>query len=107
MKSFLRVASVAVTTTMVALAVTGCETSRMNKEHSPLLMISDETTTGQQQDVFPADPEGQPPVPGSPTAAGPNGRQPYSDGDARPGPGAEHGMAAQPSEQPRDSFQRQ
>jgi hypothetical protein len=107
MKSFLRVASIAVTTVMVALAVTGCETSRMNKEHSPLWLVSDETTTGHQEDVFPADPKGQPPVPGSPTAAGPDGRQPYSDGDARSGAGAEHGMAAPPSEQPKDSFQRQ
>lgn len=101
------VAGVAAAMATVALAVTGCETSRMNKEHSYALLVSDVTTTGHQQDVFPANGEGQPPVPGSPTAAGPDGRQPYSDGHARPGSGAEHGMAAPPAEQPRDPFQRQ
>lgn len=92
---------------MVVLAVTGCETTRGNKEHSSLLLVSDLTTTGHQDDAYPANSEGQPPVPGSPTAAGPDGRQPYHDAEARSGPGVEGGMAAAPAEQPKDPFQRQ
>ncbi len=92
---------------MVVLVATGCETTRGNKEHSPLLLVSDLTTTGHQDDAYPANPEGQPPVPGSPTAAGSDGRQPYHDDEARSSPGVEGGMAAAPAQQPRDSFQRQ
>ena len=70
-------------------------------------MTSDETTTGKQNPNFVASGEGQPPVPGSPTAAGADGKQPYNSLDARPGLGAEHGMATPPAAQNKDRFVRQ
>ncbi len=70
-------------------------------------MISDETTTGKQDPSYVADGSGIPPVPGSPTAAGVDGKQPYNSGWARSSPGAEHGTAAPPAEQKKDRFIRQ
>lgn len=96
---------------MVAAAAgffaTGCETGRTSKEHSPLLHISDETTTGKQDPNYVASGKGIPPVPGSPTAAGDDGKQPYNSGWARSGPGSEHGTATPPAEQKKDPFVRQ
>ena len=89
------------------LFATGCETGRTSKQHSPLDMISDETTTGKQDPSYVADGSGIPPVPGSPTAAGVDGKQPYNSGWARSSPGAEHGTAAPPAEQKKDRFIRQ
>ena len=89
------------------LFANGCETGRTNKQHSPALLVSNETTTGKQDPNYLASGEGMPPVPGSPTAAGENGKQPYDSGWARPGPGAEHGMATPPGRQNKDSFVRQ
>jgi hypothetical protein len=92
---------------MVALTATGCETSRVSKRHSLAARVSDVTTTGKQDPNFVASGDGQPPVPGSPTAAGANGKQPYSDANARAGAGAEEGMATPPGRQDKDSFQKQ
>lgn len=85
----------------------GCETGRTNKGHSPLLHLSDETTTGKPDPAYVANGEGIPPVPGSPTAAGADGKQPFDASFARPSPGAEHGMAPPPAEQDKDRFIRQ
>ncbi len=68
---------------------------------------SDITTTGKQNPNIVGSGEGQPPVPGSPTAAGADGKQPYDDAMARSGPGAEHGSATPPSVQAKDNFQKQ
>jgi hypothetical protein len=86
---------------------TGCETGRTNKIHSPALGLSDETTTGKPDRNYVANGEGIPPVPGSPTAAGPDGKQPFDASLAKSSPGAEHGMAAPPAEQDKDRFIRQ
>ena len=63
---------------------TGCETGRTSKQHSAINMISDETTTGKQDPSYVASGEGIPPVPGSPTAAGVDGKQPYNSGRHAP-----------------------
>ena len=94
-------------TAAAGMIATGCETGRTNKIHSRLLYLSDETTTGKPDPAYFANGEGIPPVPGSPTAAGPDGKQPYDGSLARPSPGAEHGMAAPPAEQDKDRFIRQ
>jgi hypothetical protein len=88
------------------LLVAGCETGRTNKQHAHYA-ISDDSTTGKQDAAFTAGKGGQPPVPGSPTAAGWDGKQPYGDQMARAGSGAEEGIAPPPGKQIRDSFQRQ
>ena len=93
--------------TAAGFFATGCETGRTSKVHSAMMHISDETTTGKQDPSYVASGEGIPPVPGSPTAAGPDGKQPYDAGWARFSPGAEHGMAAPPAEQKKDRFIRQ
>src|SRR5579883_2605303 len=86
-------------TAAVSLIATGCETGRTSKEHSPWLHISDETTTGKQDPNYVASGKGIPPVPGSPTAAGFDGKQPYNSGWARSSPGSEHGTATPPAKQ--------
>jgi len=86
---------------------TGCETGRTNKAHSPALHLSDETTTGKPDPAYVASGEGIPPVPGSPTAAGEDGKQPFDSRWARPSPGAEHGSATPPARQNKDRFIRQ
>jgi|SRR5271170_2198543 len=86
---------------------TGCETGRTNKLHSEALRINDVTTTGKQDPNYAANGDGIPPVPGSPTAAGADGKQPYNSADARPSPGSELGDAAPPGEQKKDPFIRQ
>ena len=105
MSSFPKVTGVALAAALVLIA--GCETGRTNKQHHAASAISDLTTTGKQDSVYAANGEGQPPVPGSPTAAGADGKQPYNDADARAGLGAEEGKAPPPAEQIKDSFQRQ
>ncbi len=64
----------------VALLTSGCETGRTNKAHAEWQHLSDDTTTGKpesKQALGPGD--HHPPVPGSPTAAGPDGNQPPDD----------------------------
>ncbi|GEM_PF-7106263 len=97
--------------TMLAAAtllfVTGCETGRTHKFHATWQAVSDETTTGKPQMANAAPATGQPPVPGSPTAAGANGLQPARDSEARLGPGAEEGKPIPFNRQRKDSFQKQ
>ncbi|HLH34074.1 MAG TPA: hypothetical protein VKX41_05325 [Alloacidobacterium sp.] len=89
------------------LLVTGCETGRTNKAHATWQHLSDETTTGKPEMAKAAPATGQPPVPGSPTASGPDGLQPLNDSEARQSVGTEEGSATPPREQKKDPFQRQ
>ncbi len=89
------------------LLVTGCETGRTNKVHSEWQAVSDETTTGKPELANAAPATGQPPVPGSPTAAGTDGLQPMDDSQARQSVGAEEGRPTPPREQKKDPFERQ
>ena len=81
--------------------VAGCETGRTSKSHAAWQHLSDDSTTSKPQPgpALSAD-HGQPPVPGSPTAAGPDGNQPADDSGARERHGNEHGEAAAPARQP-------
>ncbi len=94
-------------TAAAGFVATGCETGRVNKAHSPAMHLSDMTTTGKPDPAYVANGEGIPPVPGSPTAAGSDGKQPFASSSARPSPGAEHGVAAPPAQQDKDRFVRQ
>jgi len=89
------------------LALAGCETGRGNKLHSQVEAVSDISTTPHPQLKFASVSTGIPPVPGSPTAAGPDGTQPPNDGEARKDPGAEKGIPMSPREQEKDPFIRQ
>jgi hypothetical protein len=104
---FRKIAGLALATAVIATLTTGCETGRGNKRHFHADHMSDVTTTGKQETAFVANPEGLPPVPGSPTAAGVNGKQPYNDAEARPSPGVERGIAAAPNQNHEDAFERQ
>jgi hypothetical protein len=106
-KAFRKISGLVLASAVVATLATGCETGRGNKRHFHADRMSDVSTTGKQDANLPANAEGLPPVPGSPTAAGPNGRQPYNDAEARPSPGAEDGIPAAPSENHQDAFERQ
>jgi hypothetical protein len=90
-----------------SLALTGCETGRVNKLHSPADAVSDVTTVPHPDQQFASVSTGNPPVPGSPTAAGPDGLQPMNDSRARKSPGAEEGKETPPREQQKDPFIRQ
>jgi hypothetical protein len=92
---------------VIATLTTGCETGRVNKRHSVADHMSDVSTTGQQDSSLASNGEGLPPVPGSPTAAGIDGKQPYNDSNARPSPGVEGGHAAAPNQNHKEAFQRQ
>ncbi|MBX6360457.1 hypothetical protein [Pseudacidobacterium ailaaui] len=89
------------------LLASGCETGRTNKLHATWQHVSDETTTGKPQMASTAPATGQPPVPGSPTAAGPDGLQPEQDSEARPSPGVEAGKPIPYNRQKKDPFERQ
>ena len=90
-----------------AFALTGCETTRVNKLHAPFESVSDVTTTPHPDPKYASVAAGIPPVPASPTAAGPDGLQPLNDNEARKSPGAEKGKPMDPREQPKDRFLRQ
>lgn len=107
MQAFGKLSSLVVCAAFVATLVTGCETGRYNKRHSSLIHASDVSTTGHPDKSLHANPEGLPPVPGSPTAAGVNGKQPFNDNEARESPGVEKGIAAAPNQNHKDAFQRQ
>lgn len=94
-------------TVAALLLVTGCETGRTNKAHAPWQHVSEESTTGKPDLSKAAPATGQPPVPGSPTAAGPDGLQPLNDNEAQQGLGVEEGRATPPREQKKDPFERQ
>jgi hypothetical protein len=89
------------------MALTGCETGRVNKMHSPFDGASDISTTPHPDAQFASLDTGNPPVPGSPTAGGSDGMQPTNDSEARKSLGAEDGIAMAPREQPVDRFIRQ
>ena len=85
----------------------GCETGRTNKAHASWQHLSDDTTTSKPESTQALGPgDHQPPVPGSPTAAGADGDQPMDDMEARPRHGNEHGEAAAPHSQPTGSLNR-
>lgn len=102
-----KVSGLVMVATAAGLFATGCETGRTSKAHSAFEMISDDTTTGKQDPSYVANAQGIPPVPGSPTGAGADGKQPYNSGWARSGPGSEYGMATPPAKQDKDRFIRQ
>jgi hypothetical protein len=86
---------------LLVLAIAGCETGRTNKVHAEWQKVSDVSTTGKPKpspaiEMKAEVRHGQPPVPGSPTAAGEDGNQPLDDMDARPSPATERGEAAPP-----------
>ena len=91
----------------VAVVLTGCETTRVTKAHSPLDYMSDITTTAHPDPHYASIATGIPPVPGSPTAACPDGLQPLTDDGARKSPGSEKGWPTPPREQKQDRFIRQ
>jgi hypothetical protein len=90
-----------------ALALSGCETGRVNKLHASFESVSDPTTVPHPSPQYASVDTGNPPVPGSPTAAGPGGMQPLNDSAARKSPGTEEGMVMAPRRQPVDPFVRQ
>ncbi|MGB9028702.1 MAG: hypothetical protein WCC27_01175 [Acidobacteriaceae bacterium] len=92
---------------LVALVVTGCETTRSNKAHAHFEAVSDISTTPHPDLKYASVSTGIPPVPGSPTAAGPDGTQPRNDSEARKSPGSETGWPMAPRMQPKDPFIRQ
>jgi hypothetical protein len=92
---------------LVGLIVTGCETTRVNKAHAHFEAVSDIATTPHPNPQFASVATGIPPVPGSPTAAGPDGTQPLNDSEARKSPGSEKGWPMAPRQQPKDPFIRQ
>jgi hypothetical protein len=106
-QAFRKISGLMLATAVIATFAIGCETGRVNKYHSPADHISDITTTGNPDSSLAASTEGLPPVPGSPTAAGPEGKQPFNDTNARPGPGVEEGIAAAPNQNHQEAFQRQ
>lgn len=92
---------------MGVLVLNGCETGRANKLHSGFESASDVTTVPSPNPQYASLATGNPPVPGSPTAAGPGGLQPVNDNQARSSPGTDEGADMAPREQPVDSFVRQ
>ena len=92
---------------LLACVLAGCETGRTSKAHAGWQHISDDTTTGKPESTQALTPgDHQPPVPGSPTAAGADGNQPLDDMQARSRHDNEHGEAAAPHEQPADMHAR-
>jgi hypothetical protein len=89
------------------LLACGCETGRTNKMHAPWQHANDVTTTGHPDTTASAYPgHHQPPVPGSPTAAGDDGDQPLNDSQAHTRHDNEHGEAPAPNRQPANSPER-
>lgn len=86
------------------LILAGCETGRVNKLHAQAEVVSDLTTVPHPNPEYASIATGIPPVPGSPTAAGPDGMQPLNDNQARSGPGSEKGIPMAPRMQPQDKF---
>lgn len=92
---------------LASTLLSGCETGRANKLHSPFEHTLDVTTSPHPDQQYASVSNGIPPVPGSPTAAGPDGTQPFNDNEARKTPGAEKGKPTPPREQVKDPFIRQ
>ena len=92
---------------VAACALSGCETGRVNKVHAPFESASDVTTVPHPQQQYASVVTEFPPVPGSPTAAGTDGRQPFNDNEANVDPASEKGIPMAPRAQPKDRFLRQ
>lgn len=92
---------------LTVCALSGCETGRENKLHSRFESTSDLTTVPHPQPEYASVSTGNPVVPGSPTAAGPDGLQPVNDNQARKSPGVEGGIPMAPRQQPAGKFVRQ
>jgi hypothetical protein len=92
---------------LAACALSGCETGRANKIHAQFESTSDVTTIPHPHAEYASVVTEFPPVPGSPTASGPDGRQPFNDNEGRKDPGSEKGSPMSPREQPKDRFVRQ
>jgi hypothetical protein len=107
MRSVRTVLFVVLSFVLVGLVVTGCETGRVNKRHAHFEAVSDIATTPHPNPKYASVSTGIPPVPGSPTAAGPDGTQPLNDNEARSSPGSENGWPMAPRQQPKDRFIRQ
>ncbi|HTW46784.1 MAG TPA: hypothetical protein VMD92_02485 [Acidobacteriaceae bacterium] len=90
-----------------SLVIAGCETGRVNKLHSRADAVSDVSTAPHPDAEYASVSTGNPPVPGSPTAAGPDGLQPLNDSQARKSPGSDEGIPMAPRRQPADRFIRQ
>jgi hypothetical protein len=86
------------------LVLAGCETGRVNKLHASFETVSDVTTVPGPKLQYASIVTSIPPVPGSPTAAGPDGTQPVDDSEARANPGSEKGIPMAPREQPQPHF---
>ncbi|MBT9329450.1 hypothetical protein [Paracidobacterium acidisoli] len=102
--------SVVLSGSLLALAVlvmTGCETGRTIKLHSPHLLISDVTTVPAPRQPNAQDSVRIPLVPGSPTASLESGIQPIQDRNARHSLGTEGGKSAVPHTNWSNGFIRQ
>jgi len=88
-RAFGKISGLVLAAAVIATLTTGCETGRVNKRHAAADHMSDVSTTGKPDAALASNGEGLPPVPGSPTAAGPDGKQPFNDSGARPSPGVE------------------
>ena len=106
-RRIMRSATFVLSAALICLALTGCETTRSNKLHARFESVSDITTTPHPNAKYASVATGIPPVPGSPTAAGPDGLQPFNDYEARKSPGSEKGIPMAPRAQPKDKFIRQ
>lgn len=104
MRSAKLILTIGVVCAAASLALTGCETGRVNKLHSPGDTVSDVSTTPHPDAQYASVSSGNPPVPGSPTAAGADGTQPMNDSAARRSPGAEEGKPTPPRAQEPDRF---
>jgi len=107
MKSAIGFLAACAASTALVCILSGCETGRVNKLHAPSEHLSDVTTVPHQQPRYATASEGIPPVPGSPTGAGADGRQPSNDSEARKSPGSEKGRPTPPRQQDKDRFIRQ
>ena len=103
----MRAAKVFLSAAVLSLLVAGCETGRVNKLRAPVDWGADIATVPHQDPQYASLSTGNPPVPGSPTAAGADGMQPTNDDEARKSPGADEGRAMAPRNQPVDRFIRQ
>jgi len=107
MKSVPAILSAGLFCALAGLLLQGCETGRANKLHAGFESVKDVTTFPHPNPQYASIVTGNPPVPGSPTSAGPDGLQPVNDNTARSSPGAEKGIPMWPERQPKDSFLRQ
>lgn len=92
---------------LASTLLSGCETGRVNKLHSRYEHTMDITTSPHPNPEYASITGDEVPVPGSPTAAGHDGLQPFRDNQARASIGSEKGKPTPPREQVKDRFIRQ